>query len=209
MTALAFGVLCFSSLLTVIDPIAVAPVFVSMTSTVDAAERRRRAVRACIAALAILILFACAGSLVLRFFGLTIEAFRIAGGVLFGVLAMSMLAGDASGGLLPKGSDAMDPSVVPLGIPLIGGPGAITTVMVLGGQSRSGAHAVALALALFLAIAVTALVLAAAPRLVRRLGPNGVQLVTRLMGLLMLVLGVQFVIDGIRPIAAEILRGAG
>jgi multiple antibiotic resistance protein len=209
MTALAFGVLCFSSLLTVIDPIAVAPLFVSMNSEVDARERRRRAIRACVAALAILILFASAGSLVLRIFGLTIEAFRIAGGVLFGVLAMSMLSGDASGGLVPKGSDAADPSIVPLGIPLIGGPGAITTVMVLGGQSSSSAHAFALALALLLVIVVTALVLAAAPRLVRRLGPSGVQLVTRLMGLLMLVLGVQFVIDGIRPIAAEILRGAG
>lgn len=210
MNALSFGVLCFSSLITVIDPIGVAPVFASLTSADDATARRRRAVRACLAALALLLLFATAGGLVLRLFGITLEAFRIAGGVLFGVLAMSMLAGDPSGGMSRHGdSSGGDPSIVPLGIPLIGGPGAITTVMVLGGQSTSAAHGAALGAAVVLVLVVTGVTLAVAPRVLGRLGPAGVQLVTRLMGLLILVIGVQFVLDGIRPVAADILRAAG
>lgn len=211
MSALAFGVLCFSSLFTVIDPIAAAPVFAATTRRDTAAGRRRVIVRACLAALVALVVFAVAGSSLLRLFGVTIDAFRIAGGVLFVGMALPMLNGSAIDGHGPPATTdgaGADPSVVPLGIPLIAGPGAMTTVMVLMGQTTSAAHVATLFVALFLALAATALVLALAPRALERFGPRGLELVARIMGLVVLVIGIQFIIDGIRPIVLDVLRAA-
>jgi multiple antibiotic resistance protein len=97
---------------------------------------------------------------------------------------------------------------VPLGVPLIGGPGSITTVMLLVGQAETPLHKTALAGALLLAIIVTAVILIASPFVMRRLGNAGLELVTRVMGLVVAVIGVQFIVDGIRPIAVDILRTA-
>lgn len=206
MTPIAFGVLCFSSLFTVIDPLGVAPIFASMTRGVAAPERRRVVVRACLAALVALALFALGGSYLLKLFGVTIEAFRIAGGILFGLLGLSMLGAIAMATPAPTdGGD--DPSVVPIGIPLIGGPGAMTTVMVLVGQAETSAHLGMFAAALLATMVVTGLMLAGAPALIERLGPMGVSLTTKLMGLIILVIGVQFVLDGGVAVASRILAG--
>ncbi|UJR83933.1 MarC family protein [Sandaracinus amylolyticus] len=206
MSAAAFGALCVSSLFTVIDPIGVAPVFASMTARSDARARRRVALRACLAALAVLAVFATSGSALLRLFGVTIEAFRIGGGILFVMLGLSMLRGGdhaTTGASTPE-----DPSIVPLGIPLIGGPGAMTTVMVLVGQAESVTHVAALAGALVVVLALTWVVLAAAPALLARFGATGTALTTRIMGLVVLVIGVQFVIDRVVPIARAIVSPA-
>ncbi len=206
MNALTFGALCVSSLFTVIDPIGVAPIFASMTARSDARARRRLALRACLAALVVLALFAFGGSALLRLFGVTIEAFRIGGGILFVGLGLAMLRGGAmpSAGADPD-SGGDDPSIVPLGIPLIGGPGAMTTVMVLTGQAESPLHVGALAGAVLIVLGLTWAVLAAAPALLARLGPSGTALITKIMGLVVLVIGVQFVIDGVVPVTRSIL----
>lgn len=211
MNALTFGVLCFSSLFTVIDPIAAAPVFAATTRRHAPPARRRTLLRACVAALIALVVFALAGSTLLRLFGVTIDAFRIAGGVLFIGMALPMVRG--AGHEPPHAAQAPDaaaedPSVVPLGIPLIAGPGAMTTVMVLMGQTSSAAHVASFFAALVLALAASALVLALAPRALSRMGPAGLEIVARIMGLIVLVVGIQFIVDGVRPIALEVLRAA-
>jgi multiple antibiotic resistance protein len=203
MSALAFGALCVSSLFTVVDPIGVAPVFASMTARADARSRRRAALRACLTALVVLAVFAISGSALLRLFGVTIEAFRIAGGILFGMLGLTMLQG--GGGHAALSDDDGDPSIVPLGVPLIGGPGAMTTVMVLMGQAETGWHVAMLASAVLVVLALTWIVLAAAPALLSRFGAAGVALTTRVMGLVVLVIGVQFVIDGVVPVVRGML----
>ena len=201
----AFGLLCFSSLFTVIDPLAVLPIFASMTRDHDAARRRRVAWRACLAASLALALFALAGSWLLKLFGVTIDAFRIAGGLLFGLIGLSMLgAFRLATTELEDGAD--DPSVVPIGIPLIGGPGAMTTVMVLVGQAEGSLHLVVFAVALLGAMVLTGLMLAASPLLLQRLGPAGVSLTTKLMGLIILVIGVQFVLDGASAVVTRLLE---
>jgi multiple antibiotic resistance protein len=205
--ALSFSALCFSSLFTMINPLSVAPVFVSMTEGVPSAERRRAALRACAVALVILLVFAVGGGLIFRVFGITIDAFRIAGGILFFAMSMKMLTGSGPDEA-SSGAAAGDPAVVPLGMPLICGPGAISTVMVLMGQSVSFAHVLSLLLAIVSAIGATALVLVASPAVMRRLGRAGVELTTRVMGLIVCVIGIQFVIDGVRPIALSILSAA-
>jgi MarC family membrane protein len=208
MTATAFGALCFSSLFTVIDPIGVAPIFASMTGEADAATRRRIAWRACLAATVALTLFAVGGSSLLKLFGVTIDAFRIAGGIVFGLLGLSMLGAIGFGHPGADGVDGSDPSVVPIGIPLIGGPGAMTTVMVLVGQAEGSAHLAMFALALVAAMVVTGVMLALSPALLRRLGPQGVSLTTKIMGLIVLVIGVQFVLDGTAAVATRLLQAA-
>ena len=205
--ALAFSVLSFSSLLTIINPLSVAPVFVSMTEGAAPAERRRAALRASGVALAVLLVFAVGGGLIFRVFGITIDAFRIAGGILFFAMSMRMLTG---AGTRDETADpsASDPSVVPLGMPLICGPGAISTVMVLMGQSATVYQVVSVLLAILFAIVATAVVLMVSPVVMRRLGKTGVELTTRVMGLIVCVIGIQFVIDGIRPVALGILAAA-
>lgn len=209
MNAASFGLLCFSSLFTVIDPLAAAPVFVALTQGMSRAATRRVALRACLIALGVLTVFALSGALVFRLFGITLDAFRIGGGLVFLTIGLPMMAG-ASERHVPSdersGEAPQDPSVVPLGVPLLAGPGAITTVMVLMGQSSGPIHAAALLVALTLALAATCGALLVAPLVLRRLGPGGLGLVTRVMGLIVVVLGVQLVIDGVRPIVVDVLR---
>lgn len=208
MTAASFGFLCFSSLLTIIDPIAAAPLFVTMTSGTSASARRRIAMKACAVALGLLLVFAIGGRLIFGAFGITIEAFRIAGGILFFVMALPMLLGGTKRGEAADESHEADPSVVPLGMPIIAGPGAISTVMVLMGQSASAWHVASLVIAVVLVIATTALFLLLAPAIMRVLGRSGVQVITQVMGLIMCVIGIQFILDGLRPVVIEILSSA-
>jgi len=209
MNALAFGALCFSSLFTVIDPVAAAPVFVSLTRTQSRAQVKRLAARASLVALAVLLIFAVSGAFLFKLFGITIDAFRIGGGIVFLLLGLPMMSGnDAHAQDVDAGDTGNDPSVVPLGVPLIGGPGAITTVMLLMGQSTSAVHTAALFAALFAALLATFGVLLVAPVVLSKLGRSGTQLLTKVMGLIVVVIGVQFIVDGVRPIAIEIVKSA-
>jgi multiple antibiotic resistance protein len=204
MNVLSFGLLCFSSLFTIIDPIATTPVFASMTQGRSAREARAIAVRACLVALSVLVVFALSGAFVFKLFGITLDAFRIGGGIVFLTLGLPMLRSHDEAHDAP--ATVKDPSVVPLGVPLIAGPGAITTVMVLMGQSTSVAHSAALLVALALATAATCAVLVVSPLLTRYLGKSGLALITKVMGLIVVVIGIQFIIDGARPIVLEMLR---
>jgi multiple antibiotic resistance protein len=183
----------------------VAPVFVAMTDQADRRARRRVALRASTVALVILLTFAVGGAFIFDLFGITISSLRIAGGILFFAMSMRLLNGrpeEMDAGAVPPTSD---PSVVPLGMPLICGPGAISTVMVLVGQSTSMLHTVMFFLALFACLGITALVLLASPRIVGFVGQTGIDILTRVIGLITCAIGIQFVIDGVRPIAVEIL----
>lgn len=210
MNALSFGALCFSSLFTVIDPFAVAPVFTTVTQGRSRSDTRSIALRACLAAFGILVAFAVGGAFMFKLFGITLDAFRIGGGIVFLLIGLPMLStGPADRERDVQGSVSEDdPSVVPLGVPLIGGPGAITTVMLLMGQSTSKLHTLAFFAALVAALLATFGLLLLAPSLLRRLGKSGTALIVKAMGLIVVVIGVQLIIDGIRPIALEIVRSA-
>jgi multiple antibiotic resistance protein len=207
VTALSFGVLCFSSLFTVIDPLAAVPVFASLTQGEDKKTMRKIAIRSSAVALGVLLVFALSGAFVFRLFGITIDAFRIGGGLVFLMIGLPMLRG--SHGSARAALAGPDPSVVPLGVPIITGPGAITTVMVLMGQSTSAWHGAALIVATVLVLLATCAILLVSPAILRRVGPTGLELLTRVMGLIVVVIGVQLMLDGLRPIAVDILRSAG
>lgn len=201
-----FALLAFSSLFSVINPIEGAPIFVSLTAN-HADRRPRMALKACLAAALILTVFAATGGAIFVFFGITLPAFQIAGGILFTIMGLTTLQHDdhePRADSAPRG----DPSVVPIAMPLIAGPGAISTVMVLVGQARDGIHRLALAGAIAANIVLTLAILLAAPWLVARIGENGQRIVAKIMGLITAVIGVQFVLNGVETVAISILRTA-
>lgn len=203
MTAVSFGLVCLSSLVTIIDPVAAAPIFLGLTRELTVLERRATARRACLVALGLLALFAVSGSGLLKLFGLSLHAFRIAGGVLFFSTGAAMLAGKTHAQGSPE-SDT-DLAIVPLAMPVICGPGALSTVMLLMGQAAGPWQVLTFFLALTLAVGFTYLCLELAPAALRVVGRSGVQVATQVMGLILCVLGVQFVVDGVRPLVQEML----
>lgn len=203
----SFAVLAFSSLFSVINPISGAPVFVALTDGMTDAERRRAALRATLTALATLAVFSAAGGAIFAFFGITVPAFQITGGILFAL--MSLRALEHGHEEVPEtAAPGRDPSIVPVGIPLVAGPGAISAVMVLVGQADGARHRLALAASLVAVLSLTLAVLLAAPAITRRLGETGRKVTNKVMALITAVIGIQFVINGATAVAVQILRDA-
>ena len=195
--------LIFTSVLFIVDPFAVVPSFLAMTERDSPAQRRVLARRGAWTCAITLTLFALGGSLIFKLFGITIGAFKIAGGVLIGLNALDMVQARRSQQRespieRAEGIQKDDIGILPLGVPMLAGPGAISTVMVIA----LGAKGPLASAALYLSIALTALIsyytLAAASMVERRLGQTGMRILTRLMGLVLCAIAVQFIIDGIK-----------
>jgi multiple antibiotic resistance protein len=200
-----FALLAFSSLFAVMNPISAAPLFVSFTPGATAAARRRIALRASLAAAGVLAVFAAAGGAIFAFYGITVPAFQIAGGIIFTALGIGRVQ-DRREDVDPADARRADPSIVPLGIPLIAGPGAISTVMVLIGQTQDDLHRLALAGAIAANILLTFVILVGSPAIVDRLGDTGQRIVSKIMALMTAVIGVQFIINGVTTVLLEILQ---
>lgn len=205
--AIQFALLAFSSLFSVINPISAAPIFVALTVGEPAPHRRAIALRACIAAALVLAVFGAAGGAIFSFFQITVPAFQIAGGILFTIMSLREME-DTDRGVTPADAEKVDPSVVPIGIPLIAGPGAISAMMVLVGQAPDSSHRVGLAAALAASILITLAILLAAPAIVARIGQTGQRVVAKIMGLVTAVIGVQFILNGATTVILAILREA-
>lgn len=196
----AFLITAFATLFVVIDPPGLVPLFIALTQGMDAPHRRRLARRACVIAFILLTMFGLAGETLLGFIGITMPAFRIAGGILLFLTALDMLFERRTQRREGQHADPdHDPSVFPLATPLIAGPGAIATMILLVGRSGDGWIGTLAVLGLLLAMIVaTYLFFLAAPLLERLLGRTGTVVITRLLGMLLAALSVQFVIDGVR-----------
>jgi multiple antibiotic resistance protein len=195
--------LVFTSVLFIVDPFAVVPSFLAMTARDKPATRRVLARRGAWTTAVTLTLFALAGSLIFTVFGITIGAFKIAGGVLMGLNALDMVQARRSQqketpAETKEGIEKEDIGILPLGIPMLAGPGAISTVMVLAVGSKTTITTVALYIAIALTAYVSYLTLAAASHVERRLGQTGMRILTRLMGLVLCAIAAQFIIDGIK-----------
>ncbi len=196
----AFLITAFATLFVVIDPPGLVPMFIALTMGMDPERRRAMARRACIIATVLLMLFGLAGETVLGFIGISMPAFRIAGGILLFLTALDMLFERRTQRREGQHADPdHDPSVFPLATPLIAGPGAIATMILLVGQSGPGWGGTLAVMALLLGMMLaTFLFLLASPLLERLLGRTGTIVITRLLGMLLAALSVQFVIDGVR-----------
>jgi multiple antibiotic resistance protein len=196
---MAFLITAFATLFVVIDPPGLIPLFIALTPGMSPAQRRAIGLRACLVAIAILTLFGLVGEAVLGFIGISMPAFRIAGGILLFLTALDMLFERRT--QRREGQTTVndnDPSVFPLAIPLIAGPGAIATMILLVGQSGGWQGTLAVHLVMLAVVLMAfALFLVAGP-IERALGRTGTVVITRLLGMLLAALSVQFVIDGVR-----------
>lgn len=188
----------FVTLFVVIDPIGLTPMFVALTAGMSPRDRRNIALRACGIGIVILTLFGLFGEAVLGFVGISMGAFRIAGGLLLFLTALEMLFSKRRQRRENEAEEArQDPSVFPLATPLIAGPGAIASMILLAGNS-SIEDVVLIHAVMIVTVAITFLLFQTANAIEGLLGPTGVNVVTRLLGMLLAALAVQFVLDGLR-----------
>jgi len=196
-----FLITAFVTMFVVIDPIGMTPLFVALTQGQNAASRRRIAFRSCGIAMLLLLLFTIMGEAVLGFIGISMPAFRVAGGILLFITAFDMLFERRTKRREDQAEEEDlndDPSVFPLAIPLIAGPGSIASVILLTGQ-RPGLEGLAMVLGVTAAVLLLVMLFFLASGLLERaMGKTGITVITRLLGMLLAALAVQFVLDGLR-----------
>lgn len=197
-----FALLALTSVLFIVNPIAVIPTYLVIVGKQTADQRAATARRACIAATFILVAFAIGGRQIFNLFGITIDAFRVAGGLILWVVAMGMLHGERrtqeSETEITEGSAKSDVALTPLAMPMLAGPGAISTVMVLSGQAGPTLDKLAVYGAILVTMGLSWIALRLGERVVRRMGGTGIRVMTRIMGLLLASVAVQFVMTGAR-----------
>ncbi len=199
---LAFGAIAFTSLLVVYNPLSAIPIFVALTLDDTNRERRTTAIWGVVTSVIVLLLFAFAGSAILGFFDITTEAFQITAGAIFFGIGSDMLQAKRSRVKTTRqeqdeAANRKTLAIIPLGLPTLSGPGSIVTMIALTGQAENPVQLFwVYAAAVFVGL-VTLPVLILAPTVLNTLGRTGVNVVTRIMGLMVMVVGVQFVIDGV------------
>ncbi len=207
---LSFALATLSAVFFIVDPLGLVPLFVAMTAHDTEVKRRRMALRAAVVAWAVLSTFALFGSLIFKTFGITLSAFKVAGGILLLITAIDMLRAQpsrtrSSPEEAVEGSAKDDVAIVPLAMPLLAGPGAIATVTVLAGRGPTWPYVIPVLFAIAVTCAAAYLLLRIAGRINGLLGRSGIAVLERIMGLLLAAIAVQFMADGVR----ELLRAGG
>lgn len=208
--AFSFGLLCFTSFFTLINPLSTMPVFMTMTAELSDKERNRTAKKATIVALITIIIFALSGQLLFNFFGISVNSFRVVGGVIFFIMGMDMLQARL-GQVKIKDSEVKtyvnDISVTPLAIPMICGPGAITNSIVLMEDASNLTRKIILFSAILVVMFITYIIFYSSSRIIKMLGQTGINVMMRLMGLIVMVIAVEFFFSGLKPIVLDMLKG--
>lgn len=202
MTEMAALITAFTTMFVIIDPPGLAPLYLALTQGMSNKQRLTIGRRALMTAGILMLVFLFLGEAVLSFIGISVPAFRISGGILLFLTALDMLferrqtrrRNNADGGADP----GHDPSVFPLAIPLIVGPGLITTIILFAGEAKSAMDFVAIAGVMFVNLIIVYLFFMVAPSVERVLGKTGINVITRVLGMLLAALAIQFVIDGLR-----------
>jgi multiple antibiotic resistance protein len=196
-----FSLLALSSIFFLVDPFAALPTFLAVTAGSDKERRKRMARKASLTALIFLSAFALAGQYIFKMFGITLPAFEIAGGVILLLIGLDMLEARRSptqetSGDAEEAASKEDAGIVPLGIPMLAGPGAIASVMVLVGQAQSTWQMVAILGSIFITAVICYFVLGNSDKVARGLGETGIRILVRIMGLLLVALAVQYFVNG-------------
>jgi len=199
---ISFFIISFSSLFALINPLGISPVLLSMTEHLNQMEYNRTIRRGIFFATIILLVFACMGEIIFKFYGLTIHAFKIAGGILFLRTGLDMLYAK-----IPRTrttpqekkeiNETDDISIAPIGIPLIAGPGAITSVMLLSYQANTLFERILFYSNIIFVLLITYFILKLAKKIFNRFGTTGIRIIQRIMGLLLMVLAIQFILNGL------------
>ena len=199
------GLVALSAVFFVVDPVGVVPIFIAMTHGDSGAEMRDTARRASLVAFGLLIFFALFGTVLFKVMGVSLAAFRVAGGVVLLITALDMLRARqsetrTSPGEAEEATEKEDVAIVPLALPLLAGPGAIATVMVLVSRGKGITNTLTVVGAVVVTMIATYLLLRAAALVQRVLGQSGVALFQRVMGLLLTAIAVQFIAEGLRDL---------
>ena len=207
-----FGLAAIVTLLVVVDPPGVVPIYVALTKDETTSRRRAILIRAVLIAFGVAIFFLVAGRAVLSYLGVTVHAFSISGGILLFVAAMPMLFGQRGGLQSPEPQEeeaaaGHDISIFPLAMPLLSGPGTIATILLLTSQAAGdNMRLVAIGVAIATVFLISFIVLYLGARLISLVGEGGVHIATRVMGIVLAALAVQYVLNGITGYY-QLLRG--
>lgn len=206
---ITFGLLSFTSFFTLINPLGTMPIFMTMTADLDKQHRNHTAKKASIAAFITIVIFAFSGQLLFNFFGISVHSFRIVGGVIFFLMGMDMLQARL-GKVKVKESEVHayvnDISITPLAIPMICGPGALTNSIVMMEDADTLEKKVVLVASIFVVMLLTYLILFSSSKIIKVLGETGNNVMMRLMGLIVMVIAVEFFFSGLKPIVAEMMN---
>jgi multiple antibiotic resistance protein len=197
-----FAILSFTSIFVIVDPITLVPIFLALTQGDPEAKRRAVVKKACLVSLAILVVFAVGGNLIFSTLGVTLPAFQIAGGILLLITGLNQLKVESeqkrtSPGELEEGSHKGDVAIVPMAMPLLAGPGAIATVMMLNSRATSSWAILPIVFGIVATTVITYWILRGATYVDRVLGKTGRAVLERVMGLLLVAIAVQFIVTGI------------
>ncbi len=197
----------FASLFTMINPLGVVPIYIALTSQYSAGESRAIALKAGLVSFIVLATFALAGKFIFDFFGISVDALKVVGGVLFFAMGYEMMRGRS----VPKKLDSESPSeygdeiaVTPIAIPMITGPGAITMVLIMMQNADAITVKLQVLTSILLVIALTVLILIGGRLIMSALGPSGSKVLMRLMGLIVMMIAVEFFFAGVTPYIVSI-----
>ena len=208
---LPFALLCFTSFFTLTNPLGTMPVFLTMTNGMNDHERKAIVRRATIVSFITLMVFTFSGQFLFKFFGISSNGFRIAGGFIIFKIGFDMLQARYSNAKLKEEevkTYADDISITPLAIPMLCGPGAIANAIMLMDDASTFTLKGTLIGIIAVVYFITVLILQASTRLVRILGETGNNVMMRLMGLILMVIAVECFVSGLKPILIDILREA-
>lgn len=202
-----FAILAFSALFVIIDPVGVVPLFLALTPGASLRRRREMALRACIVAWVLLTVFALFGSFIFQALGITLSAFKVAGGLLLLLTAIDQLRAQPTRTRTTdeeqrESATKDDISIVPLAIPLLAGPGSIATAMMLTSRAQTPIQAGIVLIAITVTVLIAFIALSLGDRLNRLLGKNGEMIAERVVGLVLAAIAVQFMLDGIKEALA-------
>ena len=197
-----FFIFCLTTLFTLINPIGISPILIIMAERFPQKEKINIAKKGSLTAFITLILFSLLGSVIFNFFGITIEAFQIMGGILFFRNGLRMLDSKIGRSRTTpaeqeESEESDDIAISPIGIPLIAGPGAITATMLLSSQTPQLYSYFTLIFSIFFVLSLVYLILRNGDMILKLLGTTGIRIIQRLMGLILMVIAVQFVINGV------------
>ncbi|WP_442604181.1 MarC family protein [Paenibacillus sp. KN14-4R] len=205
----SFALLCLTSFFTLINPLSVMPIFLSMTSDLESASRIRTAKKSVFVAFITLVIFAITGQLLFKFFAISVNSLKVVGGVIFFLMGQDMLQARL---VKPKVAESEkkkyvnDISITPLAIPMICGPGAITNSIVLMESTKSIGEILILLGSILAICIITYVIFVNSSKIIHILGETGNNVLMRIMGLIVMVIAVEFLVSGLKPIIRDILN---
>ena len=200
---LEFFILCFSSLFALINPIGIVPIYLSITQDYNKRERDKIAIKAILFSFLVLLLFALIGDFIFSFYNITIHGFRIAGGILLLKISFDMIESKRSRSRTTpteelEAEEKNDIAYTPLTIPLIAGPGSIASIMILSSEAKNTIDKLTLFATLIIVLIMTFFIFKVSKNLSKNFGKLGLRILQRIMGLILMVISIEFILKGIK-----------